>query len=60
MVDTVKDTDQHDDLITSWSSFVHLGNIIYYKDDKAKPRVLKNIGAFYKNTEGRTDTFRSV
>ena len=48
------------DIVTTLSKYVHPGNIVYYEDKDSKPVVLKDMGAFYKNTKGRTDTCRSV
>jgi hypothetical protein len=48
------------DIVTTLSKYVHPGNIVYYEDKDSKPVILKDMGAFYKNTKGRIDTFRSV
>jgi len=41
------------------SNYIHPGKIVYYENAKAKPRILKDMGAFNKNSENK-DTFRSV
>lgn len=48
------------DIVATLSKYVHPGKIVYYEDKDSKPVVLKDMGAFYKNTKGRKDTFRSV
>jgi hypothetical protein len=42
------------------SQYIHMGNLIYYESQDAKPLVLKDMGAFYKNTAGATNLFRSI
>ncbi len=59
-VDDVVESDIVQDIVTTLSKYVHPGKIVHYEDRYAKPVVLKDMGAFYKNTEGRKDTFRSV
>jgi len=59
-VDTVADSSIAQEIVTTLSKYVHPGNIVYYEDKDSKPVALKDLGAYYKNTKGRTDTFRSV
>ena len=59
-VDKAVDGRTLQDIVTTLSKYVHPGNIVYYEDKDSKPAVLKDMGAFYKNTKRRTDTFRSV
>ena len=59
-VDTVANSSIVQEIVTTLSKYVHPGNIVYYEDKDSKPVVLKDMGAYYKNTKGRTDTFRTV
>ena len=48
-------------LLGVFSQYRHIGNIIFYEDEDAKPVVLKDMGAFFKNTDGKVkNAFRSV
>ena len=42
------------------SQYIHVGNVIYYENEDAKPLVLKDMGAFHKNTAKETDLFRCI
>ena len=59
-VEDVVESDIVQEIVTTLSKYVHPGKIVYYEDKDSKPVVLKDMGAFYKNSKGRTDTFRSV
>ena len=47
-------------LIGIFSQYRHIGNIVHYAEEDAKPTVLKDMGAFHKNTSGEKNLFRSV
>jgi len=47
-------------LLSVFSQYRHIGNIVFYESEDARPRVLKDMGAFYKNTAGEKNIFRSV
>lgn len=60
MIAKVKDGEKTKGLLKVFSRYIHLGNLIYYADENGKPRVLTDKGAFFKNTLGLKNTFRSV
>ena len=45
------------ELIDVLCNYVHPGNICFYADEEAKPRTLKDLGAF-DDRKGRRPTFR--
>lgn len=47
-------------LLGVFSQYRHMGNVIYYESEDAEPLVLKDMGAFHKNTKGATNLFRSI
>jgi hypothetical protein len=60
MVDTAVKSEQLSGLLTVMSQYIHVGNLIYYESEHAKPLVLKDMGAFHENTAEETDLFRSI
>lgn len=48
-----------EELTDVMSDYIHPGNIVYYKDENAKPRVLKDLGAHHANSDNK-ETYRSV
>lgn len=46
-------------IIEVLSNYVHPGKIVWYEDSNAKPRVLRDMGAFHANPNNM-ETFRSV
>ena len=60
LVNGAKGSEAVQDLIGVFSHYKHLGNQIYYKSEDAMPRVLKDMGAFFENTEGLEDVLRDV
>lgn len=58
--DTFQDVDQISNFIDICTNYRHLGNQIYYETEDSKPRVLRDMGAFYKNPDGKTDILRDV
>lgn len=60
LVDDVIGGESVEDLVTVLSRYIHIGNIIYYESEGADPRVLKDMGAFYKNPLNKKDIFRDV
>lgn len=60
LVDDVIGGETVEDLVTVLSRYIHVGNIIYYESEGADPRVLKDMGAFYKNPLNKKDIFRDV
>ncbi len=55
-----KESDTIQDIVTVLSQYVHLGNIIYYESENAEPRVLRDMGAFYGNSQKKNDILRDV
>lgn len=60
IVDDVLDNDSLNDLLKVASQYMHIGHQIYYESEDAKPRVLIDMGAFYKNPLGKKDILRDV
>jgi len=60
MVDGAKDNESLAGLLGVYSQYRHMGNVIYYESEDAKPVVLKDMGAFFKNSKGEKNLFRSV
>lgn len=60
LVEGAKDNESLVGLLGVFSQYRHMGNLIYYEDENAKPKVLTDKGAFYKNTKGERNLFRSV
>jgi hypothetical protein len=60
LVDDATENEAVGSLIEVFSQYRHLGNIIHYAEEDAKPTVLKDMGAFHKNTSGEKNLFRSV
>jgi hypothetical protein len=60
LVESTKDNENLGGLLGVLSKYIHMGNLIYYESEDAKPLVLKDMGAFYKNTAGETGLFRSI
>lgn len=60
LVDSAFENEAVGALIEVFSQYRHLGNIVYYSSEDAEPRVLKDMGAFHKNTSGDKSLFRSV
>jgi len=61
--DLIDDTTENEKvlgLLGIFSQYRHLGNIVHYAEEDAKPTVLKDMGAFHKNTAGEKNLFRSV
>jgi len=49
------------EMLSVMSEFVHPGNIVYYKDEHAEPRLLHDYGAFYaEENDVEKNAFRSV
>jgi hypothetical protein len=55
----LEDNESFNGIVGVASTYIHPGNIVYYKDEKSEPRVLKDLGAYHSNTENK-ETFRSV
>jgi hypothetical protein len=60
IVDTAKGNDMVKGFLVFCSEYRHVGAVIHYDSEDAKPRVLKDMGAFYKNTAGDKDVLRDV
>jgi hypothetical protein len=60
LVDEASDNEQLQAYLGFMSNYRHLGNQIYYETEDSKPRVLKDMGAFYKNSKGDKDVLRDV
>ena len=59
-IQSAKSNESVKDLLRVFSQYRQVGNVIYYESEDAKPRVLEDMGAFYKNPDGRTDILRDV
>lgn len=57
--DKIMESEAFEDVVETLCNYVHPGKIIFYKDMKAKPQTLRDLGAFDKNA-GKKGTFRSV
>jgi hypothetical protein len=55
----LENNESFEGLVGVMSTYIHPGNVVHYKDENSKPRVLKDMGAYDKNS-GNKDTFRSV
>jgi hypothetical protein len=60
LVDSAQEMEAIAGLVGVFSQYRHVGNIVFYEGEDAKPRVLKDMGAFHKNTAGEKNLFRSV
>jgi hypothetical protein len=60
LVDNVQEMEEVASLIGVFSQYIHAGNIVFYEGEDARPRVLKDMGAFHKNSAGAKNLFRSV
>uniref|UniRef100_A0A7S2URJ2 Fungal lipase-type domain-containing protein n=1 Tax=Attheya septentrionalis TaxID=420275 RepID=A0A7S2URJ2_9STRA len=60
LVDSTKENESLSGLLGVLSQYIHMGNLIYYESEDAKPLVLKDMGAFYNNTKKETDLFRCI
>jgi len=60
LVDKAKNDERVEDFVKVYSQYRHIGNVIHYESEDSKPRVLKDMGAFYKNSLGEKDIFRDV
>eukprot|EP00978_Attheya_sp_CCMP212_P040054 scaffold214731_cov46-Attheya_sp.AAC.2 len=60
LVESTKENKSLRGLLDVMSQYIHMGNLIYYESEDAKPLVLKDMGAFYKNTKKETDLFRCI
>lgn len=60
LVDNAQEMEKVADLMGVFSQYRHVGNIVFYEGEDAEPRVLKDMGAFHKNTAGEKNLFRSV
>jgi hypothetical protein len=49
------------EMLSVMSEFVHPGNIVYYKDEHAEPKLLHDYGAFYADeNDSKKNAYRSV
>ncbi len=60
LVDNAQENVSVDGLLSVLSNYRQIGSVIYYDAEDAKPIVLKDMGAFYKNEDGNENLFRSV
>lgn len=60
MVQNAKDNESLKGLLGVYSQYRHMGNLVFYESEDAKPMVLKDMGAFHKNTKGEKNLFRSI
>ncbi len=60
MVDDATENEALVGLFGVFSQYRHMGNLVFYEAEDAEPRVLKDMGAFHKNTNGDKNLFRSV
>ena len=60
LVEGAKDNESLAGLLGVFSQYRHMGNLVFYESEDAKPLVLKDLGAFHKNSKGETNLFRSV
>jgi len=60
IVGTAKGNDMVKGFLMFCSEYRHVGAVIYYESEDAKPRVLTDMGAFYKNSAGYKNVLRDV
>jgi len=60
LVEGAKNNESLAGLLGVFSQYRHMGNLVFYESEDAKPLVLKDLGAFHKNSKGEKNLFRSV
>lgn len=60
LVEGAKDNESLKGVLGVFSQYRHIGNLIYYASEDAKPLKLKDMGAFHKNSKGEKNLFRSI
>mmetsp|Transcript_2351 Transcript_2351/g.3453 ORF Transcript_2351/g.3453 Transcript_2351/m.3453 type:complete len:450 (-) Transcript_2351:73-1422(-) len=60
LIENSQETEQLSGYLGYLSNYRHLGNQIYYEKEDSKPRVLEDMGAFYKNSNNRKDILRDI
>ena len=60
LVAGAKDNESLVGVLGIFSQYRHMGNLVYYESEDAKPVVLKDMGAFHKNTKGEKNLFRNI
>jgi hypothetical protein len=60
LVTKTTENEKLEGLLEVMSQYIHMGNLVYYEHENAKPLVLKDMGAFHKNTAEETDLFRCI
>lgn len=60
LVAGAKDNESLVGVLGIFSQYRHMGNLVYYESEDAKPVALKDMGAFYKHTKGEKNLFRNI
>lgn len=55
-----KDNKAVQDMVKVFSKYQHMGKLIYYAEEDAKPQVVRDMGAFYANPAGDQDILRDI